>query len=163
MSPSGVGVRASARGFVQQSPHPIPVRSTNRMPFKARRSSTRGRPPWAERGGASGSNGSNFSHSAALTSLSFISLQRFRQRWRRLCFVSRSNPDRPDRPHRIAWARLLKRVFDIDMQHCPNCGAGELKIIAAILERPVIEKILTHLGLDPQPPPRGRAREARQD
>jgi hypothetical protein len=49
------------------------------------------------------------------------------------------------------------------MQHCPNCGAGELKIIAAILERPVIEKILTHLGLDPQPPPRGRAREARQD
>jgi len=36
-------------------------------------------------------------------------------------------------------------------------------IIAAILERPVIEKILTHLGLDPQPPPRGRAREAGQD
>ena len=80
------------------------------------------------------------------------------------CVVqTETNPDRPDRPHRIAWARLLKRVFDIDMQHCPNCGAGELKIIAAILERPVIEKILTHLGLDPQPPPRGRAREARQD
>jgi hypothetical protein len=32
------------------------------------------------------------------------------------------------------------------MQHCPNCGAGELKIIAAILERPVIEKILIHWG-----------------
>ena len=32
---------------------------------------------------------------------------------------------------RISWARLLKRVFDIDMQRCPNCGAGELKIIAA--------------------------------
>jgi hypothetical protein len=80
------------------------------------------------------------------------------------CVVqTETNTDRPDRPHRIAWARLLKRVFDIDMQHCPNCGAGELKIIAAILERPVIEKILTHLGLDPQPPPRGRAREARQD
>ena len=67
------------------------------------------------------------------------------------------------RPHRISWARLLKRVFDIDMQHCPNCGGGELKIIAAILERPVIEKILSHLGLDPQPPPKGRAREAGQD
>jgi hypothetical protein len=67
------------------------------------------------------------------------------------------------RPHRIGWARLLKRVFDIDMQHCPNCGGGELEIIAAILERPVIEKILTHLGLDPQPPPKGRAREAVQD
>jgi hypothetical protein len=48
------------------------------------------------------------------------------------------------------------------MEHCPNC-AGELTIIAAILEQPVIEKILTHLGMDPQPPPRGRAREAGHD
>jgi len=56
------------------------------------------------------------------------------------------------RPGRISWARLLKRVFDIDMQHCPNCGGGELKIIAAILERPVIEKILEHLGLQPRAP-----------
>ena len=46
------------------------------------------------------------------------------------------------------------------MQHCPNCDAGELKIIAAILEWPVSEKILSHLGLDPQPPPKGRVREA---
>jgi len=45
----------------------------------------------------------------------------------------------------------------------PQEASGELKIIAAILERPVIEKILTHLGLDPQPPPRGRAREVVQD
>ena len=43
-----------------------------------------------------------------------------------------------------------------------DLSAGELKIIAAILEWPVIEKILTHLGLDPQPPPRGRAREIGQ-
>lgn len=40
----------------------------------------------------------------------------------------------PARRGRISWARLLKRVFDIDMQHCLNCG-GELKIIAAILKR----------------------------
>ncbi len=50
-------------------------------------------------------------------------------------------------------ARLLERVFDIDMRRCPSCGAGELEIIAAILERAAIEKLLTHLGLDPQPPP----------
>jgi len=37
------------------------------------------------------------------------------------------------RPVRMSWARLLKRVFEIDLGHCPNCG-GELKIIAAILE-----------------------------
>ena len=36
-------------------------------------------------------------------------------------------------PHRVSWARLLKRVFDIDRQHCPNCGSGEIKTIAAIL------------------------------
>ena len=26
------------------------------------------------------------------------------------------------RPARISWARLLKRVFEIDLEHCPNCG-----------------------------------------
>jgi hypothetical protein len=36
------------------------------------------------------------------------------------------------RPVRLSWAKLLKRVFEIDMAHCPNCG-GELKVIAAIL------------------------------
>jgi hypothetical protein len=46
------------------------------------------------------------------------------------------------------------------MQRCPNCGTGELKIIAAILEQAVIQKILAHLGLDPPPPPKGRGREA---
>ena len=58
---------------------------------------------------------------------------------------------------------MLKRVFDINIRPCPYCGAGELKIIAAILERPVIQKILGQLGLDPQPPAKGRAREAGQD
>ena len=32
-------------------------------------------------------------------------------------------------PPRMSWARLLKRVFDIE--HCPNCG-GSLKSIAAL-------------------------------
>ena len=35
--------------------------------------------------------------------------------------------DHGDAPHhsapaRISWARLLKRVFAIDMEHCPHCG-----------------------------------------
>jgi Putative transposase len=30
-------------------------------------------------------------------------------------------------PARLNWARLLKRVFDIDIEHCPNCG-GSLNI-----------------------------------
>jgi hypothetical protein len=32
--------------------------------------------------------------------------------------------------------------------------------VPAILERAVIGKILTHLGLEPQPPPRSKAGEA---
>ena len=61
------------------------------------------------------------------------------------------------RPARISWARLLKRVFQIDIEHCPNCG-GQLKIIAAILESAVIERMLTHLGLQARAPTRVPAR-----
>jgi hypothetical protein len=60
-------------------------------------------------------------------------------------------------PARLSWARLLKRVFDIDVEHCPNCG-GALKIIAAIEDPPVIIKILSHLGLPTRAPPRAPAR-----
>jgi hypothetical protein len=28
----------------------------------------------------------------------------------------------------MSWARLLKCVFEIDLEHCPNCG-GDLKDI----------------------------------
>ncbi len=58
---------------------------------------------------------------------------------------------------RMSWARLLKRVFDIDVEHCPHCG-GKLKIIAAIEEPGVIAKILAHLGLPTRAPPRSPAR-----
>jgi hypothetical protein len=47
-------------------------------------------------------------------------------------------------------------LFDIDAEHCPNCG-GALKIIAAIEDPPVIDKILTHLGLPTRTPPRSPA------
>ena len=60
------------------------------------------------------------------------------------------------KPLRMTWARLLKRVFDIDVEQC-KCG-GKLKLIAVIEEPTVIEKILKHIGLDPQPPPRAAAR-----
>ena len=60
-------------------------------------------------------------------------------------------------PARIGWARLLKRVFDLDLEHCPQCG-GEFRIIAAIEEPAVIVKILMHLGLPARAPPRSPAR-----
>jgi hypothetical protein len=57
----------------------------------------------------------------------------------------------------LTWARLLKRVFELDLEHRPNC-CGDLKIIAAILELPVIERILTHLELQARAPLRVPAR-----
>ncbi len=60
-------------------------------------------------------------------------------------------------PARLSWARLLKRVFDIDLEHCPQCG-GSLKIIAAIVEPSVIARLLAHLGLPTRAPPRSPAR-----
>ena len=57
----------------------------------------------------------------------------------------------------MSWARLLKRVFDIDLEHCPQCG-GALKIIAAIEDPPVIARLLAHLSLPTRAPPRLPAR-----
>jgi hypothetical protein len=46
-------------------------------------------------------------------------------------------------------------VFDIDIERCLHCS-GTLKIIAAILKKAAITKILGYLGLPsqalPQPP-----------
>jgi hypothetical protein len=58
---------------------------------------------------------------------------------------------------RMRWARLLKRVFHIDVERCA-CG-GQLKVLAAIEEPVVIVRILTHLGLPARAPPRAAARE----
>jgi hypothetical protein len=43
------------------------------------------------------------------------------------------------------------------VEHCLNCG-GAWKIIAAIEDPPVIDKILSHLGLPTRAPPRAPAR-----
>jgi hypothetical protein len=48
-------------------------------------------------------------------------------------------------PARLSWARPLKRVFDIDIEHCPNCG-GSLKSIAC-----------------PEPSSKGRPRRSASD
>ena len=60
-------------------------------------------------------------------------------------------------PARMGWARLLKRVFDRNLEHRPECG-GEFRIIAAIEEPAVIVRILTHLGLPARAPTRSPAR-----
>ena len=44
----------------------------------------------------------------------------------------------------MSWAQRLKRVFNIDIETCRECG-GAVRIIACIDDPVVIEKILTHL------------------
>ena len=63
---------------------------------------------------------------------------------------------------RWSWARLLKRVFALDMARCPFCQQGTLRIIAAITPGAVIRKILPHLKQSAAPPPIAPAR-LRQD
>jgi rRNA maturation protein Nop10 len=45
----------------------------------------------------------------------------------------------------MRWAQRLKRVFQIDVETCPNCG-GSVKVIASIEDPLVIERILRHLA-----------------
>jgi hypothetical protein len=51
------------------------------------------------------------------------------------------------------WARLLKRVFALEMGTCPFCQRGVLRLIAVITQGEVLRKILRHLKLSADPPP----------
>lgn len=59
---------------------------------------------------------------------------------------------KPATSARMEWAKLLKRVFDIDLTKCQLCQSGNVKIIAAIMEKQAIDKILTHLGIPTEAP-----------
>lgn len=52
---------------------------------------------------------------------------------------------------RISWAKLMSRVFQIDVTKCKHCG-GKVKVLAATMEKQAIVKILKHLGLPSEPP-----------
>ena len=47
----------------------------------------------------------------------------------------------------LDWASLLRRVLGEDILACPRCGRRPMLVIAAIDDAPLVEKILTHLGL----------------
>ena len=43
-----------------------------------------------------------------------------------------------------SWAKLIKRIYEVDPLVCPSCGS-EMKVIAFITEHAVVDKILRHL------------------
>ena len=55
-------------------------------------------------------------------------------------------------PRRIAWAELLKRVFEVDALRCPAWG-GRMRLLAAITNPVVARRILECLALPPRAPP----------
>ncbi len=70
----------------------------------------------------------------------------------------RGNSDAITQSGRIEWARLLWRVWGIDALACPACG-GRMKMIAALIERAGIVRVLEHLGVSTEVPRMRRVRD----
>ena len=56
----------------------------------------------------------------------------------------------------MSWTQRLKRVFQIDIERCEQCG-GKVQIIASIEEPATIKRILEHLKRQARAPPTGIA------
>ena len=56
-----------------------------------------------------------------------------------------------------SWARLIKKIYEVDPLLCPKCG-GDMRIIAFIDDYKIVKKILDYLGIDEfkrnRPPPK---------
>ena len=62
------------------------------------------------------------------------------------------------RARRASWARLLKRVFDVDLV-CPRCGT-QMGVVSFLMDPEVVDRVLAHvreqeveLLFDPRAPP----------
>jgi hypothetical protein len=53
---------------------------------------------------------------------------------------------RARRAAKIAWAKMIRKVYEVDPRLCPECGAP-MRVIALIEDPAVIERILSWLGL----------------
>jgi hypothetical protein len=56
------------------------------------------------------------------------------------------------RPRNYSWAELMRRVFEVDVLECPECG-GVMRILAAIHPPEATRAILDCLALASRPPP----------
>ena len=73
-----------------------------------------------------------------------------------------AKPNRGDAPSKVRaqrtlWADLLQRVFEVDALCCPRCG-GRMRVLAAITEADVAQRILACLNLPTRAPPLARSR-----
>ena len=71
--------------------------------------------------------------------------------------MAEAEPERGDAPsnvptRRTLWAELLQRVFEVDALCCPRCG-GRMRVLAAITEANIAQRILACLNLPTGAPP----------
>lgn len=59
--------------------------------------------------------------------------------------------------YRLSFAALLARVFQVDIETCPNCN-GQMRIVAALTEPSSIRRYLEGVGLSPDLPKLAPAR-----
>ena len=63
---------------------------------------------------------------------------------------------------KMSWARLMRRVFDIDVLECPRCSAT-MQRIAFITDAPAVRAILRSLKMATAPPPLTPARQRKSN
>ncbi len=61
------------------------------------------------------------------------------------------------KPSRANWARLIKKVFEVDPLLCAKCGS-EMKIIAVLTDPKVVDRIIQHLQQNASRGPAAAAR-----
>jgi hypothetical protein len=66
-----------------------------------------------------------------------------------------SSPTSSPRPRRIAWAKLLARVFALDITRCRKCG-GRMRVLEVVSDADAIARILHGARAPPAPPPLGQ-------
>ena len=66
-----------------------------------------------------------------------------------------SSPSSSPRPRRIAWAKLLARVFALDITLCRKCG-GRMRVLEVVSDADAIARILHGARAPPAPPPPGQ-------
>jgi len=69
--------------------------------------------------------------------------------------VEAAKPGHPTRK-RLGWAKLMARVFGIDVIECPRCKS-KLQVLSFITEPDVIKNILKSLGMATAPPEMARS------
>lgn len=66
------------------------------------------------------------------------------------------DPGLREQAGRLRWAALLQRVFDVDTLRCLRCGSN-MRLLAAIEDPEVAQRILECLEFPARAPPLGKA------